>query len=831
MATKYLCIVTHGCSTEDILKAVGLTEKDLFNNVKKKAEVVAEYIYTDENNNPLYKVVRMNPKNFMQAKYNNGEWVWKMTSVRYVPYNLPNVIKSDVVFFVEGEKDADNLNSLGLVATTTVSGASSFNKRAGEYAQYFNDKTVYIIPDNDKAGYDYANNIEEALNGIAKEVKTLKLINIIKDLKEKQDISDVIKKYGKEKTIELLRKLAKEEVVLDTEVLEEEIEFDEESILSVNLFEKLYKLELNDIEKYVELYNKIKLFCKKNRITGFDKTYKKFKDSRENNNKIVKSKCLIFPELDKSYITNRYEIDENGFIFEVIPDVGKILVCYHPILPVEKFKNIEDGTTKIKIAFYLDNQWKYKIVDKSLISSSQAIIKLSEFDISVNSENAKYLVKYFAELENLNKELIKTNISTSKLGWIGNGKNDVLMPYSDKYEFDNDKDIPNVKERFGEQGKLEDWIEYFKEKRKFNSVSRIIMAGAVASIVLKKIKQPGFTLHIWGTSEYGKSVACMVGQSIFGNPEISGGTGIGINFNFTSVGLEYRLGAYNNIPLFINEMQHQKDAKDYDKILFLITEGKGKSRGTKTGGIARENYWNNIVITNGEKNIIKSNSNAGAYNRCISVEVKSLSFENLSEVADFSRENYGTAIREILNRLNDYDCKAIYKNFLEKVKDLDTTDKQKILVACLLLGDKLVTDILFKDNYYLSVEDFIDSVVTKSQIAVEERALEVIKDWYVSEKRHFTDDKQEEEEKFELYGKKMQDGYVAFIPSILREKLSENGFDYLEAVNAWKRKEYLKFDFGRNTKNVRFGTNTIKCIVLNLKLKEEEKDEQIEMPF
>ena len=358
------------------------------------------------------------------------------------------------------------------------------------------------------------------------------------------------------------------------------------------------------------------------------------------------------------------------------------------------------------------------------------------------------------------------------------------------------------------------------------------MAGAVASILLKKIKQSGFTLHIWGESEYGKTVACMVGQSMFGNPEQNAGKGIGINFNFTAAGLEYRLGAYNNIPLFINEMQHQKDAKDYDKILFLVAEGKGKSKSTKNGGIARENYWNNVVITNGEKNIIKTNSNAGAYNRCISIEITQHSYENLSEVADFAKENYGTVIREILEHLDEYDCKAIYKKFLEELKDVDTTDKQKILVAEILLGDKILTDIIFKDGHYLKREDLEGSLVSKNQIAVEERALEVIKDWYVSEKRHFFDRKEDDdiEERIELYGKKMQDGYIAFIPSILKDKLNSNGFDGDEVINAWKRKNYLKCDKNRNSKNVRFGTSTTKCIVVNLKLKEDE-DEDSEMPF
>lgn len=114
-----------GCDTSNILNSVGLTEKDLFNTLQEKPIVVAEYIYRDEDNSPLYKVIRFQPKNFTQAKYDNGNWVFKMAGAKYVLYNLPEIIKSDVIYFVEGEKDVNNLNSIGLVATTSA-GRGSF---------------------------------------------------------------------------------------------------------------------------------------------------------------------------------------------------------------------------------------------------------------------------------------------------------------------------------------------------------------------------------------------------------------------------------------------------------------------------------------------------------------------------------------------------------------------------------------------------------------------------------------------------------------------------------------------------------------------------------
>lgn len=816
-----------GCDTNSILSKVGLIEKDLFNNVQQKPQIVAEYIYRDEEGSPLYKVIRFEPKNFMQAKCVNGEWIYKMAGVRYVLYNLPNVIKSDVVYFVEGEKDADNLNKIGLVATTTAGGASGFKKRASEYIKFLDGKTVYIVPDNDKAGYGYAEDIKNALEQTSAQIKVLKLSDEIKDLNEKQDISDVILKYGKEKTIEILEKLQVGEPENNC------FELRVDNILSTEVFEKLYEYEISDIDNYFKLYNEIKLLCNSKRITGFDKSYKLYKDSKK---EVVEydGGGLFFPDLNNLiYNTNRYEISSENFIYEVIPNVGKILVCYHPILPIEKYKNLEDGSEKIKIGFYKNNEWEYLIVDKSTISSSQSIVKLSDFGIAVTSENAKYLVKYLAEIENLNQDKIPTSSSVSRLGWFGD---DTLIPYTDKYEFDNERDFPYINEKFGQSGELKDWVEFFRERRKYNNTSRIVMASAVSSILLKKIKQPGFTLHVWGESEYGKTVACMVGQSMFGNPSQNDGKGIGINFNFTAAGLEYRLNLYNNIPLFVNEMQHQKDAKDYDKILFLISEGKGKSRATKTGGISKENNWNNVVITNGEKNIIKDNSNAGAYNRCLSCEVTDYLYKDLQEVADFVKENYGTVIREILKHLPDYDLKAMFKQIYNGLNQEDTTNKQKILEAIIILGDKLLTDIIFKDEYYLTEQDFENKIVKKKDVVVEERAFEVIRDWYMSEKRHFLEDNENNLEnqdiKVEIYGRDMKFGYIAILPVILRKVLSENGYDYFEVLNAWKRKGYIKCDKNNNTQVVRLNGSRIRCIVLDIKRGlEEDELEEMPLPF
>lgn len=826
---------------------------DNFNSQKEKNVKTGEYFYRRADGSVTMKVEKwvkqstgqkeFYPYALINGKYVKG-YVGKLKPEDCVLYNLPDILKADVVYFTEGEKDADTLKELGIAGTTTPGGGrglSGYSKKNPNLFDPIKDKEIRIVSDNDEVGSEYIKQVIEQVKDKVKNIKVFNLCDVMPNLKKKGDISDVKNAVGKEKTLEFLKILEEKTQFLELkeeEVLEDDDDLNfetREDIFNIKVFERLYQDEIKaDIDDFMKVMNKVKDACQKNRYTGFSSAYKMYKDSQQDQY-IYESNFLVFKGLNEnSYNTNRYELSSDGIIYENIPNVGRILVCYHPIVPIQKYKSAEDGSEKIKLAYYTNYEWNYVIVDKSIISSTQSIIKLSDLGIAVNSENAKYLIKYLTEIENLNKDKIKTEISVSRLGWI----NDKLVPYDKTYEFDNAKDLPRVDERFGTSGKLEDWVEFFKERRKINNITRIIMAGAVASILLKYIKQSGFTIHIFGESGYGKTLACMVGQSIFGNPSQNDSSGIGINFNFTNAGLEYRLNLYNNIPLFINEMQLQRDAKDYDKMLFMIESGRGKARSTKVGGVGKENSWNNVVITNGEKNIVKTNSDNGAYNRCLCCEILQDAFDNPMEVADFVKENYGNPIREILKHLGDYDIKKIFKEKREetKVQGNIITEKQKILEAIIMTGDKILTDTIFKDEYYLTINDFENKVVKEKETAIEERAYEVVKDWVITKERCFlskdSDGTEDRYKNIDIYGKKMagvNNGYIAFLIQPLKKVLEENGFDFGQITSVWKRKGYTKCDKGKNQKTVQILGNSAKCVVLNMEMNNEIEEEEEEI--
>lgn len=182
-----------------------------------QSNIVATYDYYDEEDNLVYQCIRYNPKKFRQRRPHGNNYIWGISAgeykkgtsgdyyrrstfdpphLKYVkfqalekhyPYKLKNLLKSKFIILVEGEKDVDTLEKIGFFATTNSGGVSFFPK---EITEYFKDKYVAILADNDKAGKYGAEKRAKALISIAKQIK---IIYTLPNLKEHEDVTDWIK--------------------------------------------------------------------------------------------------------------------------------------------------------------------------------------------------------------------------------------------------------------------------------------------------------------------------------------------------------------------------------------------------------------------------------------------------------------------------------------------------------------------------------------------------------------------------------------------------------------------------------------------------------------
>jgi hypothetical protein len=164
-----------------------------------KPEIEAIHIYTDENGERLFRVVRpkknaIGKSKFTQQKWTGNSWAFDRADARLVPYKLPEITEAIAndrpIFFVEGEKDADNLWSRGVPATTLAGGADA--KWLDDYTGIFTGATIYILPDNDEPGKKYARTIYD---GVIKSAKSARVVTL-PDLLPKGDVSDWLQSGG-----------------------------------------------------------------------------------------------------------------------------------------------------------------------------------------------------------------------------------------------------------------------------------------------------------------------------------------------------------------------------------------------------------------------------------------------------------------------------------------------------------------------------------------------------------------------------------------------------------------------------------------------------------
>ncbi|MCA1624143.1 MAG: AAA family ATPase, partial [Acidobacteria bacterium] len=184
----------HGDKQELILKCHAGCDYEavLAELTQRLYEQRQEYIYKDRTGSTIGKVVRTyddgGNKKFFQNAYINGEWLNKSSSeLKTTPYRLPQTLRaidnSRPIFIVEGEKDADTLHSCGRTATCNAGGGGKWSIKHSEYL--IDARKIYIIADNDAAGYDHAWKVYNSLEEVGTEAEIKVLISpYAKDISE-----------------------------------------------------------------------------------------------------------------------------------------------------------------------------------------------------------------------------------------------------------------------------------------------------------------------------------------------------------------------------------------------------------------------------------------------------------------------------------------------------------------------------------------------------------------------------------------------------------------------------------------------------------------------
>lgn len=454
--------------------------------------------------------------------------------------------------------------------------------------------------------------------------------------------------------------------------------------------------------------------------------------------KYVKSMKMLaksdFVENASNFTGQELELDTGSWLADDYgisrPGVqGEEIACAHPLMPVQRLTNIDTGIEKMKLAFKRGGIWRTVVCDRKQVASNNTIVGLADFGISVTSENARHMVRYLQDVENLNYDRIPQRKSVSRLGWVGE---EGFSPYVDGLVFDGEDSFKNFFDSVGEKGSMDKWVKEVKKIRQSECLApKIMLAASFASALVGPCGGLPFFCHIWGGTETGKTVGLMLAASVWANPEM----GKYIHtFNSTAVAQELSASFVNSLPLILDELQIIKDKKDFDQMIYQLSEGAGKSRGQKTGGLQKTGTWSNCIITSGEQPISSASSGGGAVNRIIEIRCDEKLFTDPAHLCKVIKSNYGHAGKRFIELMSNPEmmenARQVQSVFFKEVNK-EATEKQALAASLILTADFLINEYIFRDGQCISFEDLQQFLSNKDEVSAEKRAYEWLWNWIV----------------------------------------------------------------------------------------------------
>ena len=575
-----------------------------------------------------------------------------------------------------------------------------------------------------------------------------------------------------------------------------------------------------------QMREKLKAQAAKVGVRGFIGLWNAYLETINQQRGISMDNATQFDGQEIELFSGQYICEETG-VFMTDKYGYEQTICRHPIMPVERLVNIDSGEERLKLAYKKGRAWRSIIVEKSVIASSSSILQLASNGIMVNSENAKALSTYILEMEQLNYDLIPEQKSVGRLGWVGTHG---FSPFVDDLVFDGETNFKHIFNAVKPDGSRNAWLYAMQDLRKEKSPGRLFLAASFASAILEPCGLLPFFLHAWGGTEVGKTVGLMIAASVWACPKMGE---FCTTFNSTLVGQEMTASFLNSLPMCIDELQIQSSAgiRDFDRIIYQLTEGVGRTRGAKTGGLQKMNTWKNCIITNGEHPISNANSGGGAINRVIEFECDEKVYSDLVGICSVIQSNYGFAGHEFVEYLQTdgaFDrVNALQKEYYRELLKSDSTDKQAASASAILAADHIATELIFKDGNNLTVADLERIMTKKKEVNVNYRALEFV---YELVERNPNKFKANDfgEYQGEVWGK--QDAECIYIIKSVFDREMGNGGYNSTAFLAWaKRNDITITDNGKRTTKARITGSATNCVCIRKNLSEFDTTQFEEM--
>lgn len=192
-----------------------------------------------------------------------------------------------------------------------------------------------------------------------------------------------------------------------------------------------------------------------------------------------------------------------------------------------------------------------------------------------------------------------------RLGWHGNtfvlpseaiGQSDEIIVW---------QSTTAIEPAFSISGTTEQWRNSVAKLAAGNSRTVFAICVAFAAPMADIIQMEGGGIHIVGKSSGGKTTALEATASVYGHP-----TTYARKWRATSNALEGLAALHNDLPLILDEIK-QADPKDIGESAYLLANGQGKARASRTGSARQSARWRVLFLSAGEISLATMMQQAG----------------------------------------------------------------------------------------------------------------------------------------------------------------------------------------------------------------------------
>lgn len=609
--------------------------------------------------------------------------------------------------------------------------------------------------------------------------------------------------------------------------MSEEWSFEKDDFLTTTPYEALYAYHKEPFTHAAKM-EELAAYSVSKGFKGFKTMYKKYVESlKAQSGTIYIDNVTNFTNQPLELNAGDWEADDSG-IFKK-NGYNDEVACPHPIMPVERLVNIDTGEEKLQLAFRKGTIWRKIIVSKTVLASSNKVTELAGSGIAVTSQNARAFIQYISDMENMNYYLIPEKKSIGRFGYI---PDEGFSPFVDGLIFDGDANFKAMFQTVRSRGSETKWLETAADVREMSTTAKIILAASFASVLLEPLNCLPFFVHLWGVdSGTGKTVALMVAASVWGDPAVGAYVK---TFDGTVVGMEKTAAFLNNLPFCLDELQLAKDSKGRTTFdVYKLAQGVGRTRGNRSGGVDLTPTWRNCILTTGESPLTGTASGAGAVNRVIDIECKSAQavIKDGMRISGAVKRNYGFAGRKFVERL--YQPGVIdqvserYRELFRILSDRDTTEKQAMAAAAIILADELACQWIFSGQQPLTIEQVSEFLASKAAVSAGDRGYKYLCDWVTQNSNKLCG--RSENPNIEVLGA-LEDGRAYIIRSVFERILQDAGYSTAAMISYLKQSNLIETRGRANTKGKRINGIPTECFCLRLpsvKLDDEaDPDEQ-----